>query len=150
MATLTSISKFERFFRETASLDVDKDDLRRYNDFINDKVYDLLIRAQAAAKANLRDVIQPSDLPITKGLQQSIESFRHLDREMALEPILDRLTNRPQLDMAYSDETEAELPEIAGGLSIALAHTFKILDPELKNPHAAEWERCRRVFDELM
>jgi len=150
MATLTSISKFERFFRETASLDVDKDDLRRYNDFINDKIYDLLIRAQAAAKANLRDVIQPSDLPITKGLQQSIERFRNLDREMALEPILDHLTNRPQLDMAYSDETEAELPEIAGGLSIALAHTFKILDPELKNPHVAEWERCRRVFDELM
>ncbi|MDB4872165.1 MAG: hypothetical protein JWL97_3169, partial [Gemmatimonadales bacterium] len=53
---LTSIAKFERFFRETASIDVDKDDLRRYNDFINDKVYDLLIRAQAAAKANLRDV----------------------------------------------------------------------------------------------
>jgi hypothetical protein len=150
MATLTSIAKFERFFRETASLDVDKDDLRRYNDFINDKVYDLLVRAQAAAKANLRDVIQPSDLPITKGLQQSIESFRKIDREMALEPILDHLTNRPQLDMAYSDETEAELPEIAGGLSIALAHTFKILDPELKNPHAAEWERCRQVFDELM
>ena len=84
---LTSIAKFERFFRETASLDVDKDDLRRYNDFINDKVYDLLIRAQAAAKANLRDVIQPSDLPITKGLQQSIESFRKIDKELELAPM---------------------------------------------------------------
>ena len=147
---LTSIAKFERFFRETASLDVDKDDLRRYNDFINDKVYDLLIRAQAAAKANLRDVIQPFDLPITKGLQQSIESFRKIDRQLGLAPVLDHLTNRPPLDMAYSDETEAELPTIAGGLSIALAHTFKILDPKLKNPHAAEWEKCRQVFDELM
>jgi hypothetical protein len=145
-----SMTKFKRFFRETASLDVDKEDLRRYDDFVNDKVYDLLLRGQAIAKANLRDVIQPQDLPITKGLQEAIERFRKIDQEVELTPVLDRLTNRPPLDMDYSDETEAELPRIAGGLSVALAHTFKILYPELKNPHAVEWERARKVFDELI
>jgi hypothetical protein len=148
--TVMSVAKFERFFRETASLDVDKDDLRRYNDFINDKVHDLLIRGQANAKANLRDIIEPQDLPITKGLQESIESFRKIDKEIGLSPTLDQLTIRPRLDMDYSVETEAELTPIAGGLSIALAHTFKIIDPDLKNPHAAEWERCEKVFKELM
>jgi hypothetical protein len=145
-----SVAKFERFFRETASLDVDKDDLKRYDDFINDKVYDLLLRGQANAKANARDVIQPQDLPITKGLQEKIESFRKIDQELELSPIIDQLTNRPPLDMAYSDETIAALPRIAGGLSVALARTFKLLDPQLKNPHAVEWERARKVFDELM
>jgi hypothetical protein len=148
--TVMSVAKFERFFRETASLDVDKDDLRRYDDFINDKVRDLLIRGQANAKANLRDIIEPQDLPITKGLQESIESFRKIDKEIGLSPTLDQLTIRPRLDMDYSVETEAELTPIAGGLSIALAHTFKIIDPDLKNPHAAEWERCEKVFKELM
>jgi hypothetical protein len=145
-----SMTKFKRFFRATASLDVDKDDLRRFDDFVNDKVYDLLLRGQANAKANLRDVIQPQDLPITKGLQEAIESFRTIDQEIALAPMLDELTNRPPLDMDYSDETEAELPRIAGGLSVALAHTFKILYPDLKNPHAVEWERARKIFDELI
>ena len=145
-----SVAKFERFFREAASIDVDKDDLRRYEDFVNDKVHDLLLRGQATAKANLRDVIEPHDLPITKGLQERIESFRKIDEEIELTPILDQLTIRPALHMAYSDETEAELPRIVGGLSLALAHTFKILDPDLKNPHAVEWERARKVFDELM
>jgi hypothetical protein len=145
-----SMAKFKRFFRETASLDVDKEDLRRYDDFVNDKIYDLLLRGQANAKANLRDVIQPQDLPITKGLQERIESFRTIDQEIALAPMLDQLTKRPPLDLVYSDETEAELPRIAGGLSVALAHTFKILYPELKNPHAVEWERARKVFDELI
>jgi hypothetical protein len=145
-----SIAKFERFFRETASLDVDKDDLKRYNDFINDKVFDLLVRGQANAKANLRDIIEPQDLPITKGLQESMERFRKIDQEIELSPIIDQLTIRPRLDMDYSVDTEAELPRIVGGLSIALAHTFKIIDPELKNPHAAEWERCEKVFKELM
>jgi hypothetical protein len=67
-----SVAKFERFFRIAAGLDVDKQDLKLYSDFINRKVYDLLLRAEAVAKANGRAVIQPFDLPITKGLQQSI------------------------------------------------------------------------------
>jgi hypothetical protein len=63
-----NVAKFERFFRAAAGLDVDKSDLRRYNDFVTQKTYDLLIRGKAVAKANGRDIIQPFDLPITKGL----------------------------------------------------------------------------------
>ena len=64
-----AISKFERFFRLAASLDVDKSDIKRYADFVNQKIYDLLLMGVATAKANDRDVIQPWDLPMTKGLQ---------------------------------------------------------------------------------
>jgi hypothetical protein len=145
-----SVAKFERFFRVAGSLDVDKDDLRRYDDFVHGRIYDLLMRAQGNAKANRRDVIAPQDVPITAGLQENIERFRKIDEEIELEPILVQLATRPSLDMALSDEAEAQLPEIAGGLSVALAHTFKILDPKLKNPHGEEWERCGRVFDELL
>jgi Domain of unknown function (DUF1931) len=36
-------------------------------DFGNDVIYDLLIMGQATARANARDIIEPGDLPITKG-----------------------------------------------------------------------------------
>ena len=94
---VTAIARFERFFRSAAGLDVDKSDLRRYSDFVNDKLYDLLLRAQAAAKANGRDVIEPHDLPITKGLQERIHEFRTLDEEIELQPNLDHLAARPPL-----------------------------------------------------
>src|SRR6202040_3583790 len=110
------VARFERFFRTAARLDVDKQDLKRYSEFINHKLYDLLIRAEAAAKANGRDIIEPFDLPITKGLQESIHAFREMDQDIELQPILDRLSARPPLDMAYSEETEARFPHIAGGL----------------------------------
>jgi hypothetical protein len=144
------VAKFERLFRAAARLDVDKQDLRRYSDFINLKVYDLLLRGEAAAKANGRDIVQPFDLPITKGLQESIHAFRELDEQIELKPILNQITALPPLDLAVSAETEARLPTIVGGLSVALARSFKIIDPDLKNPQTVHWERCFQIFDLLL
>jgi hypothetical protein len=74
------VAKFERFFRAAAAgLDVDKSDLKRYNEFVNHKLYDMFLMARVAARSNARDVIEPYDLPITKGLQESMREFDKLD-----------------------------------------------------------------------
>jgi hypothetical protein len=88
---VVGVTQFERFFRAAAGLDVDKSDLKRYSDFVNHKIYDLLLRGEAAAKANGRDIIQPFDLPITKGLQESMHEFRKLNEQIELQPIFDHL-----------------------------------------------------------
>jgi hypothetical protein len=67
--------KFERFFRAAGGVTVDRDDVKRYLDFVNDALYDLLLMGQAAAKANARGIIEPWDLPITKGLQECMHGF---------------------------------------------------------------------------
>jgi Domain of unknown function (DUF1931) len=144
------VSKFERFFRAAASLDVDKDDLRRYEDFVNRKVRDLLLIGRAAARANGRDVIEPWDLPITKGLQETIHDFRGMDEAAEVRPMLEQIVAIPPQELAYSEETEGRLPEIAGGLSLALPRAFKIIEPRLKNPQTEHWERAFRVFDLLL
>jgi Domain of unknown function (DUF1931) len=144
------VSNFERFFRAAASLDVDKDDLRRYEDFVNRKVRDLLLIGRAAARANGRDVIEPWDLPITKGLQETIHDFRGMDEAAEVRPMLEQIVAIPPQELAYSEETEGRLPEIAGGLSLALARAFKIIEPRLKNPQTEHWERAYRVSDLLL
>jgi hypothetical protein len=144
------VSNFERFFRAAASLDVDKDDLRRYEDFVNRKVRDLLLIGRAAARANGRDVIEPWDLPITKGLQETIHDFRGMDEAAEVRPMLEEIVAIPPQELAYSEETEGRLPEIAGGLSLALARAFKIIEPRLKNPQTEHWERAFRIFDLLL
>lgn len=145
-----SVAKFERFFRIAAGLDIDKADLKRYNDFVNQKLYDLLIRGEAAAQANGRDIIQPSDLPITKGLQECIYHFKKIDEEIELKPILEQLSVLPPLDRACSTETEERLPEIVGGLSVGLARSFTIIDPGLRNPQTKQWERAFQLFNLLL
>jgi hypothetical protein len=145
-----SIARFERLFRAAASLDVDKSDLKRHEEFVHRKIYDLLLRGQAIAKANARDVMQPFDVPITKGLQERIHEFHELNEQIELRPILEAMTKWPPLDLAYSEELEATLPEIAGGLTVALAHSFKVIDPKLKNPQTPHWERAFELFDLLL
>jgi hypothetical protein len=144
------VARFERFFRLAAELDVDKDDLKRFSDFVEHKLYDLLLMGQATASANLRDLVEPYDLPITKGLQENIHKFRRMDDDIELKPILDRLATYPPLDRMPSEDTEALLSEIVGGLGLALAKIIKATDPEVRNPHSRHWERAMRIFDELV
>ena len=145
-----AVSKFERFFRLVASLDIDKSDIKRYSDFVQQKIYDLLLMGVAAAKANDRDIVEPWDLPITKGLQENIHAFRKLDAETGLEDVLERLATWPPLELALSDDTAVALPEIAGGLSVCLAQAFTIIDPNVKNPQTVQWERAFRLFNLLL
>lgn len=147
---IMSIAKFERFFRTAASLDIDKQDLKRFSDFINRKLYDLLSRGETIARANGHHRIEPIDLPITKGLQAQIDEFSALDEDLELSPILDHLSARPPLGLGLSDDSESQLAALAGGISVALAHSFKILDPKLKNPQTHHWERAFRIFDVLL
>jgi hypothetical protein len=52
--------------------------------------------------------------------------------EVELDPIIDQLAARPPLDLPYGKDLEALFPVIVGGLSVALARSFKIVDPTLK------------------
>lgn len=148
---VTGVSKFERFFRSVADLDVDRNDLKRYSEFVGRKLHDLLVVAVAKANANGRDIVQLHDLPITRGLQQCIHEFeRRIDPEIELGPILEQLATLPPLDLALADQTEARIPGVAGGLSVALARAFTIIDPKMHNPSSEDWERAFRTFDLLL
>lgn len=147
---MATIHRLEKLFRRTGDLDLDKSDFRRLEDFVHRKVADLILRGEANAKANGRDVILPWDLPITKGLQETIHRFRLINAELELADYLAGLTGLPLIDLAIGDETQERFPEIAGGLCMALAETFRIVDPKLKNPTTADWDRAYRLFDLLL
>ena len=146
---LIGITAFERFFA-TAGLDIDKNDLRRFEDFLSDKISDLLELAVANAQANGRDEVEPQDLPIAQGLRDSIRAFARVDETVSLDAILEQLGRRPPLALPLSDATTAQLPEIAGGIGIALARSFRILDESLKKPEPTHWDKATRIFGLLL
>jgi hypothetical protein len=147
---VATIHRLEHLFRRAAGLDLDKTDFGRLEDFVRSKVADLVVRGEANAKANGRDVVQPWDLPITKGLQETIHRFRLINAELQLTDYLAGLVRLPPTDLAIGEETEERFSEIAGALCIALAETFRIIDENLKNPMTDDWERAYRLFDLLL
>jgi hypothetical protein len=143
-------TKFERFFRAAGAVQVDRDDVKRYLDFVHDAIYDVLLIGQATAKANARDIIEAWDLPVAAGLQECMHQFRRIDEDIELQPILEYLAARLPLAAALSEETQARLPELFGGTSVALPGVFKMLDAELKAVHTREWERAFTVLRVLL
>ena len=142
-------TKFERFFRAAAEVRVDRDDIKRYLDFVNDVLYDMLLAGQATAKANARDIIEPRDLPVSAGLQQCLHQFERIDEDIELRPILDDLAARPPL-LELSEASQARLPLLFGAVSVALARVFRIVDAEVSAVHTAEWEHAFRILRVLV
>ncbi|MHA6795478.1 DUF1931 family protein [Pseudonocardia bannensis] len=142
---VSGTAQFERFFRSVAGIDVDKEDLRRFHEFIDEKVDDMALAGSITAKWNGRDVVQPPDLPITKGVQERIREFDRLEEAEEILPLLRQMSRRPP-DVTFADETEERLVHLYGGLSVGLARTFRVIDPEMGNPSTEDWDRAFQLF----
>jgi hypothetical protein len=60
------------------------------------------------------------------------------------------ISTHPQLELAVAVDVDELLPEVAGGLSLGLGQSFRVIDPNVRNPAAAQWERAVRIFDLLL
>jgi hypothetical protein len=143
---MAGIPEVQRFFRAAGGVDVDKADVQRYREFVDQKIDDIAIAGRDAARWNNRDVIAPQDLPITKGLQERMREFGKLDEAADLREWLRGTLRRPPDDVTFGEETEGVLTEVFGGISIALARSFRIVDPEVKNPGSQHWDRAFELF----
>jgi hypothetical protein len=107
---------------------------------------DIAIAGRNSARWNRRDVIAPQDLPITKGIQERMREFDKLDEAEEIRELLGRVVRRPPADVTLAEETEHLLPELFGGLSIALARLFRVIDTILTHPSTEHWERAFNLF----
>ena len=143
---MAGIPELKRFFRAAGSVDVDKADVQRFREFVDERVDDLAVAGRDAARWNGRDVIAPQDLPITAGLQEQIRAFDKLEEADELREFLRGTVRRPPDDVTFGDETEDVLIEVFGGLGVALARSFRLLDEHVKNPTAEHWDRAFGLF----
>ena len=147
---MKGVPEVRRFFRAAGDVDVDKDDVKRYWQFVDEKVDDLAIAGRDSARWNGRDVIAPQDLPITKGLQEQMRAFSDLGEAEELRRLLRESLRRPPADVTFGEETEDVLIEVFGGISVALARSFRVVDPQVRNPSTGDWDRAFDLFGLLL
>jgi hypothetical protein len=144
---IIGFTKLEALFRKAASLDIDKSDAKAITDRIEKKLVDLLIAGERNANLNGRDVIWEGDLPITKGLQETIIVFKKLEEEIDLQDVLNYLTTVPPLKYPLAAELEAKLPEITGAILVVMARIMKEIDSEKRRVNRDLIERSGRIMD---
>ena len=147
---MTGVSEMKRFFRSAAGIDMDKDDLKRFRVFVDEKVDDIAIAGRNTARWNGRDIIEPQDLPITKAIQERMREFDKLEDAPEIRELLRQSMRRPPDDVTFAEETEDVLSEVFGGVSTALARSFRIIDPRLTNPSSEHWDRAFELFRLLL
>src|SRR4051794_28172180 len=123
---MAGIPELKRFFRAAGGIDVDKADVRRFQEFVDERVDDLAVAGRDVARWNGRDVIAPQDLPITSGLQEQIRAFGKLEEADEIRQLLRRTVRRPPGDVTFGEDTEDVLVEVFGGISVALARSFRL------------------------
>jgi hypothetical protein len=135
---MAGISELQRFLRSAGGLDVDKADVRRFWEFVDARVDGVAVAG----------VTPPG--PIT-GLQEQTRAFGMLEsarRDPALAPRYG--ARRPPDDVTFGEETE-DLPiEIFGGLGVAPARVFHVLDEHLENPASEVRDRAFELFRQLV
>jgi len=144
---VVGFTKLEALFRKAASLDIKKGHAKDITDIVEQKLVDLLIAGERNANMNGHDVIGESDLPITKGLQETIIAFRKLEEEIDLQDVLDTLTTFPPLKYPYAAELEAQLPELTGALLVVMARIMKEVSDNDRTVDHQTIETTKRIMD---
>ena len=144
---IIGFTKLEALFRKAASLDIKKNHAKELTDIIERKLVDLLIAAERNANLNGRDVIWESDLPITKGLQETIIEFRKLEDEIDIKDVLKYLSTIPPLKYPLSSELEAKLPEVTGAILVVLARVMKAINEEKRDVSSELIQKAKEIMD---
>ena len=150
------------FIAGGTGLDLDQDQVTQIARMAERKLSDLFEMAEETAAANGRGLILRHDLPLTKGLLQTLEDVTVLSKDIEFEPIYLFLRTSTGLRAGVDDMVLADLPRLFAALLILSGRIIAVLEPttmlpqerfELltrsadSRPTAWEIERAAQVLD---
>ena len=150
MSVVFGAQRLEELVWRMSELELDKSDLQRLSDLVDEKLYHLLLTGVRHASYNNRDFIMEPDLPLTKGLRESMQDFELYEEEVEIQPILEQLATYPQLEREPSQQVIDMLPDLVGTLIMVTTQLMTIIHPEISNPNDETWDRVTETMDLLI
>ncbi len=151
MARVVGLPRLQALYRRFVGLDLDKGRAAEVLEVAEKKLADLFEAAAERAEAEGRETIRWLDLPLTKGLKETIERYER-EREKLNDPRLDpgpiaEYVAKPAHHLALDEEVMEKLPSLAATVLLLIGYVVKHIDPETRKPSKRDIERARRILD---
>ncbi|UXD21321.1 hypothetical protein IPA_02890 [Ignicoccus pacificus DSM 13166] len=151
MAKVIGFTRLQTLYRRSVGLDIDKAKAIEIIETAEKKLADLFDVAFQRAEAEGRDYVTWKDLPITKGLAETMERFERKREELGEEkldlgPIAEYLSGIIDYDKV-SDDVKENLPKLVGTLLVLEGYIIKLVDPGARRPSKEDLERARQILD---
>lgn len=151
MTRVVGLSRLEALYKTFVGLDLDKTKAQMILDTASRKLADLFIVAQQRAYARGSDTVELIDLPITKGLEATINEYKRErerlnDPKLDLGPILDYLAESIP-GIVIGESVREELQDITAAILLLTGRVIKTIDPKARKPSKEDIERARQILD---
>ena len=151
MTRIIGLPRLEALYRRFTGLDLDKGRAEEIIEVASKKLEDLLRVGQERAWARGSDVVEWIDLPITRGLAETIEYYRRererlQDPRLDLAPIVDYLTGRIS-GLVIGDSVRENLQDLTATVLLLIGYIIKRIDPKARKPSKEDIERARQILD---
>ncbi len=151
MTRVVGLSRLEALYKTFVGLDLDKTKAQMILDTASRKLADLFIVAQQRAYARGSDTVELIDLPITKGLENTINEYKRErerlnDPKLDLGPILDYLAESIP-GILIGESVREELQDITAAVLLLTGRVIKTIDPKARKPSKEDIERARQILD---
>jgi hypothetical protein len=97
-----------------------------------------------------RDRVESQDLQLSQSLEGCISIFERIDEQVEMRTLLAYLVSLPRAHPHTSRAAAERLSAVPGGLSVALARSLRIADPDLRKPRTMRWQRAFQLVELLI
>lgn len=151
MLQIVGLSRLEALYRTFVGLDLDKGRAKRILEIATLKLEDLFRESQERAWARGSDTVEWSDLPITRGLRQTIELYRRErerlnDPRLDMSPIVERLEQEIR-GLVIGESVRENLQDLTATMLLLVGFVIKKVDPKARKPSVDDIERAKQILD---
>ncbi len=150
MPRVVGLPRLQALYRRFVGMDLDKSKAAFVLEVAEETLRRLFEAGVERAAAEGRSVVEWRDLPVTRGLAETMERYeaeraRLGDPRLDLSPILGFLAGALG-GMEVSGEVRERLPGLAATALLLVGYVARTVDPGARRPGRDDLERARRIL----
>lgn len=151
MTRIVGYTRLQALYKAFTGLELDKSKAETIIEVASKKLADLFIAGQRKAYAMGSETVEWIHLPLTLGLEATIERYRR-ERERLNDPRLDldpiaRYLEERVGGLVIGETVRENLQDLASTILLLIGYIIKEIDPTARKPSKSDIEKAEKILD---